>query len=220
MRSNVDLPEPLRPTKQIRSPAATAKVAPERSGVTPKVRLMSCSRISGGGMAGYGSGCSRRYGRAIACGTEDAASANFRLTRGHGPTRPSASARMRVQACASAGRKMLGRAGRLAAALRGSPAERAKIVRELVEKVRIDEETIVIKVRRGALLGRDAPSGASDKPSDSTIELAAAVDFKRHGVETKLVLPGLAQQNHGSRCNPGILKRKFRPHGSDVVLWR
>ena len=32
-------------------------------------------------------------------------------------------------------RKMLGRAGRLAAALRGSPAERAKIVRELVEQV-------------------------------------------------------------------------------------
>src|SRR5207253_1355790 len=35
-------------------------------------------------------------------------------------------------------RNMLGRAGRLAAALRGSPAERAKIVRELVEQVVID----------------------------------------------------------------------------------
>src|SRR6185437_10545013 len=77
MRSNVDLPEPLRPTKQIRSLAATAKVAPESSGVTPKLRLMSWSRSSGGGMGGYGSGCCRRYGTAIACGTEDAASANF-----------------------------------------------------------------------------------------------------------------------------------------------
>ena len=57
MRSNVDLPEPLRRIKQIRSPAATAKVAPESSGVTPKVRLMSWSRSSGGGMGGYGSGC-------------------------------------------------------------------------------------------------------------------------------------------------------------------
>jgi hypothetical protein len=67
MCSNVDLPEPLRPTKQIRSPAATAKVAPESSGVTPKVRLMSRSRSSGGGgVGGYGSGCSRRYGSAIA----------------------------------------------------------------------------------------------------------------------------------------------------------
>ena len=52
------------------------------------------------------------------------------------------------------------------------------------------------------------PSGASDEPSDSTIELMAAVDFKRRGVETKLVLPGLAQQNHGSRCNnnPTLVK--------------
>jgi hypothetical protein len=29
--------------------------------------------------------------------------------------------------------------------------------------------------------------------------LAAAVDFKRRGIETKLVLPGLAQQNQGAR---------------------
>ena len=101
---------------------------------------------------------------------------------------------------------MLGRAGRFAAALRGSPAERAKIVRELVEQVRIDEETIVIKVRRGALLGGDVPSGASDEPSDSTIELAAAVHFRRRGIETKLVLPGLAQQNQGARGNPALIK--------------
>src|SRR5580692_11440539 len=39
-------------------------------------------------MGGYGSGCSRPYGSAIACGTEDAASANLRVTRGRGPTRP------------------------------------------------------------------------------------------------------------------------------------
>ena len=29
---------------------------------------------------------------------------------------------------------------------------------------------------------------------------------KRRGVETKLVLPGLAQQNHSSRCNPALIK--------------
>ena len=46
------------------------------------------------------------------------------------------------------------------------------------------------------------PSGASDEPSDSTIELAAAVDFKRRGIETKLVLSGLMQQNQGARGNP------------------
>ena len=32
MRSKVDFPEPLRPTSQIRSPAATASSAPESSG--------------------------------------------------------------------------------------------------------------------------------------------------------------------------------------------
>src|SRR6267142_1630913 len=49
MRSRVDLPEPLRPTRQIRSPAATARPAPDRSGAAPKVRLMSCSESNGVG---------------------------------------------------------------------------------------------------------------------------------------------------------------------------
>src|SRR5436189_4332381 len=51
MRSKVDFPEPLRPTRQILSPAATARAAPESSGITPKVRLMSCSRSNGSGMS-------------------------------------------------------------------------------------------------------------------------------------------------------------------------
>src|SRR6516164_4333985 len=50
MRRRVDLPEPLRPTRQTRSPAATASSTPESRGVTPKVRLMSCSRSNGGAM--------------------------------------------------------------------------------------------------------------------------------------------------------------------------
>src|SRR5271155_4460275 len=41
--------------------------------------------------------------------------------------------------------KLLNRAARLAAALGGSPDERAKLVRELVEKIIVDEKTIVIK---------------------------------------------------------------------------
>jgi site-specific DNA recombinase len=107
-------------------------------------------------------------------------------------------------------RKMLGRTGRLAAALSGSLAERAKIVRELVEKVVIDEKTIIIKVRCDALLGGDVASSGSDEPSDSTIELTAAVDFTRRGVETKLVMPGTAQQNHGSRGDPALIKAVAR----------
>ena len=34
----------------------------------------------------------------------------------------------------------------------------------------------------------------------------AAVDFKRRGIETKLVLPGLTQQDYGSRGNPALIK--------------
>ena len=64
-------------------------------------------------------------------------------------------------------RRLLGRAARFAVTLRSSPAERAKIVRELVEKVILEENRIVIKMRRGALLGGDVPLGASEQPSDS-----------------------------------------------------
>ena len=52
-------------------------------------------------------------------------------------------------------RKLLGRAARLAAALSGSPEERAKLVRELVENVIVDERTLTIKLRRGLLLGAE-----------------------------------------------------------------
>ena len=48
-------------------------------------------------------------------------------------------------------RTLLGRAARMAAALGGSPGERAKLVRELVEKIIVDEKTIIIKLRRGLL---------------------------------------------------------------------
>jgi site-specific DNA recombinase len=104
-------------------------------------------------------------------------------------------------------RNVLGRATRFAAALSGAPAERVKILRELVEQVTVTEQQIILKVRRRALLGRELPSGAMDEPGDpSTIQLTAAVAFRRRGTETRLVLPGLAQQNRGSRCDPTLIK--------------
>ncbi|HEY2535726.1 MAG TPA: recombinase family protein, partial [Solirubrobacteraceae bacterium] len=103
-------------------------------------------------------------------------------------------------------RKMLDRAARVAATLGGSPAERAKLVRGLVEKVIVDENTLIVKLRPGLLLGGDVSSSASEDGSDNAFELTAAVAFKRRGVETKLVLPGLAQQNHSSRCDPALIK--------------
>jgi hypothetical protein len=107
-------------------------------------------------------------------------------------------------------RKMLGRADHLAAALSGSPAEQAKLVRGLVEKVIVDEKTRIVKLRPGLLVGGDVRSSASEDRSDKALELSAAVAFKRRGVETKLVLPGLAQQNHSSRCDPALIKAIVR----------
>src|SRR5216683_3211091 len=73
-------------------------------------------------------------------------------------------------------RKMLDRAARLAAALNRSSADRAKVVRDLIEKVVIEENTITIRVRRSALSGgRVVPP--SENPSDSPIELTAPVAF-------------------------------------------
>ena len=103
-------------------------------------------------------------------------------------------------------RKLLGRAARMAAALGGPPSERATLVRELVEKIIVDEKTIIIKLRRGLLLGGDVPSSASETASDSAVELTAAVAFRHCGIETRLVLPGLAQQDHSSRCDPALIK--------------
>ena len=51
----------------------------------------------------------------------------------------------------------LSRAARVKAALGGSPGERANLVHKLVEKFIVDERTIIIKLRRGLLLGRGCP---------------------------------------------------------------
>jgi site-specific DNA recombinase len=103
-------------------------------------------------------------------------------------------------------RQLLSRTARMAAALGGSPGERAKLVRELVEKIIVDEKTIIIKLRRGLLLGGDVPSSASEAASDRAVELTAAVAFKHRGIETRLVLPGLAQHDRRSRCDPALIK--------------
>src|SRR5262249_7371562 len=107
-------------------------------------------------------------------------------------------------------RKLLGRAARLAAALRRAPEERAKIVRELVAQVIVDDEQIVIKLRHGVLLRREVPSRASDAPGASTIELTAAVDFKQRRVATKGWLPVQDGRRVGSRCDPSLIRAVVR----------
>jgi DNA invertase Pin-like site-specific DNA recombinase len=103
-------------------------------------------------------------------------------------------------------RKMLDRATRLAAALHRSPAERAKVVQDLIEKVVIEEDAITIRVRRSPLLGGAVMPPASENPGDSPIELTAPVAFRRRGVEMRLVLPAVALQNDRSRCDPTLIK--------------
>src|ERR1700738_2263439 len=77
--------------------------------------------------------------------------------------------------------KMLDRATRFAAALNRSPAERAKAVRDLIEKVVIEEDAIMIRVRRSPLLGGAVMPPSSENPSDNPIELIAPVAFRRRG---------------------------------------
>jgi hypothetical protein len=103
-------------------------------------------------------------------------------------------------------RRLLSGTARMAAALEDSPRQQAKLVRELVEKIIVDEKTITIRLRRALLLGEDVPSCASEAASDSAVELTAAVAFTRRGAETKLVLFGLAQQKHSSRCDPALIR--------------
>jgi site-specific DNA recombinase len=118
-------------------------------------------------------------------------------------------ARLVERFCAMPGdqlRRLLSRAAGMAAALGGSPGERTKLVRELVEKIIVDEKTITIKLRRGLVLGGDVPSCASEAASDNAVELTAAAAFTRRGAETKLVLPGLAQRKHSLKCDPALIK--------------
>ncbi len=109
-------------------------------------------------------------------------------------------------------RKMLNRATRLAAALNRSPAQRAEVVRDLIEKVAIEENAITIRIRRSALSGGAVAPPSSESPSDSTIELAAAVALRRRGVEMRLMLPEVTTQNDRSRCDPTLIKAIARGH--------
>src|ERR1700739_2580925 len=101
---------------------------------------------------------------------------------------------------------MLDRATRFAAALNRSPAERPRGGRAPIAAVVIEEDAIMIKVRRSPLLGGAVMLRASENPSDSPIELTAPVTFRRRGVEMRLVLPAVASQNDRSKCDPTLIK--------------
>jgi site-specific DNA recombinase len=70
----------------------------------------------------------------------------------------------------------------------------------------VEDDRITIKVRRSALLGRELAADGADERDGSTIELSAAVAFRRRGAATRLVFPGSEQRNRGSRCDPALIK--------------
>jgi site-specific DNA recombinase len=97
--------------------------------------------------------------------------------------------------------KLLARARRLAARLSGPPGQRAIVVRELVEKVIVDDDVLTIRVHAGAVWGEAIPTS-----SDASVELKAAVAFRRRGVETKLVLSERAEPYPSPKCDPALIK--------------
>ena len=66
-------------------------------------------------------------------------------------------------------RKILAQAVRLAAALNRSPRERAKVLRNLVEKIIVANDTITIRMRRRPVLREEVASSMSDTASDTPI---------------------------------------------------
>jgi site-specific DNA recombinase len=103
-------------------------------------------------------------------------------------------------------RRLLARTRRLAAILSGSSGQRTTILRELVEKVIVDDHMLTIRVHANAVLGGVVASTASDIASDASFELEAVVAFPRRGVETKLVLPGPGEPYRRTTCDPALIK--------------
>src|SRR5262249_22926763 len=96
--------------------------------------------------------------------------------------------------------QFLARARRLSARLGGPTGQRAMVIRELVEKVIVDDDVLTIRVHASAVRGGAIPS------SDASVELKAAVAFRRRGVETKLVLSERAELCHSPKCDPALIK--------------
>ena len=106
-------------------------------------------------------------------------------------------------------RLVIDQAARIATELsQGSPAQRAELVRDLVEEVVIGETAISITVRT-PLLGVETKEAPQETKS-GTMVLSAPVEFRRRGVETKLVLPARVRLDEPARLDPALLKAVAR----------
>jgi site-specific DNA recombinase len=102
-------------------------------------------------------------------------------------------------------RALLDRAGRIATILaKGMAAERAAAVRDLIERVVIEADALKLMLRRTALM-KDAGNSI-----DEPIQLTLPLQFRRRGIEMKLVIPG--ETNKPSRLDPALIKAVARGH--------
>jgi site-specific DNA recombinase len=77
------------------------------------------------------------------------------------------------------------------------------VVRDLVEKVIVDDDVLTIRVHAGAVWGGASPSPTSN---DASVELKAAVAFPQRGIETKLMLSERAEPCRRTKRDPALIK--------------
>jgi site-specific DNA recombinase len=112
-------------------------------------------------------------------------------------------------ASAAQTRLVLDRAASLAKTLlQGAPEERVKLATEFIEQVAIDDLAVSIILRKRPLLPKtEAPPEASQH---DTILLSAPITFRRHGVETKLVLAPSFETQKPARIDAALIKAVAR----------
>jgi site-specific DNA recombinase len=102
-------------------------------------------------------------------------------------------------------RNLLDSAEQIAAVLdMGSAPERARTLRELVARIVIEDDMLAITLRRAAL--RESSAGDDEDP----IRFSVPVQFRRRGVEMKLVIAG--DTARPARPDPVLIKAVARAH--------
>jgi site-specific DNA recombinase len=102
-------------------------------------------------------------------------------------------------------RNLLDSAGRITSVLDEGPApERAQALRELVMRIVIEDDALAITLHRTAL----SKSHAAD--NEDPICLTVPVEFRRRGVEVKLVIAG--ETARPARPDPVLIKAVARAH--------
>src|SRR5260370_20562187 len=96
---------------------------------------------------------------------------------------------------------LIARVGQISTVLcEGTAIERARALRESVERVVIDDHSLAITLRRAAL---SAKTAKASEPGDS-VPVLVPVEFRRRGVEIKLIIPGDLHRDTRARRDPAL----------------